>query len=121
MKYFIPLTLLVAGAAFVGCSKQQETATSGEEASPVTVAAINENCPIMGGAVTEDGGQVSFNGQTVGFCCEECIEKFQALSDDEKTEALTKAEHAHGGEHDHGDHEDGDHDHKVEGEKPEAS
>ncbi len=119
MKRFIPLTLLVAFAAFVGCSSQDDatSAGGGGTTESADVGPVNENCPIMGDAITEDGGQVDFNGQTVGFCCEECVEKFQALSDDEKTEALAKAEHAHGGDHDHGDHGD----HKDEDEKTEAS
>ena len=136
MKRFIPLTLLLATAAFVGCSKQDDatSAGGGGTTDSASVGPINEHCPIMGEDVTEDGGQVDFNGQIVGFCCEECAGKFQALSDEEKTKALADADHAHGdhdhGDHDHGghdhkdgdhDHKDGDHDHQEEAAKTDAS
>lgn len=108
MRYFVTMTLLITATTIIGCSNAPvETATA-------VAKAINENCPIMGGAVTEEGGTVEWNSQTIGFCCPECIGQFEALSDEEKTTALAKADGPHddaengdGGKHDdHGDHQD---------------
>ena len=63
----------------------------------------------MGGKVTDDGGRVDWNGQTVGFCCPECIPEWNELSDDDKREKLAEAEEA-GQEDSHAGHShDGDH------------
>ena len=119
MKHLVPLPLLFAAVSFVGCSQPQVENMSGgnSDTAAASVAVINTHCPIMGGEVKEDGGTVQWNGKTVGFCCSGCIEEFEALSDEEKAEALAKADekhdgHEHEGEHDH-EHE-GDHEHEEE-------
>lgn len=74
----------------LGCNQSADDATSGDDTttSQSSATADNANCPIMGGEVTAEGGTVSWNGQTIGFCCEGCSEKWAALSDDEKAQAL---------------------------------
>ncbi|MFT7464282.1 MAG: hypothetical protein ACI9EF_002632 [Pseudohongiellaceae bacterium] len=47
-------------------------------------------CPQMGNPVTDEGGSVEWNGMTVGFCCDGCGEKFEALDDMSKGAALVK-------------------------------
>ena len=48
-------------------------------------AAINASCPIMPDhAVSADGGTVEYKGDTIGFCCEGCIDGWNEMSDDEK-------------------------------------
>ncbi|MGD9715185.1 MAG: hypothetical protein AB7V46_24485 [Thermomicrobiales bacterium] len=76
----------------LGCNQAADDATSGDDSptSQSSATADNANCPIMGGEVTAEGGTVSWNGQTIGFCCEGCSEKWAALSDEEKAEALAE-------------------------------
>lgn len=126
MKTWLASSLLLTVALIAGCSQPSDTTTT--ETSPADADAtssvsttMNEYCPIMGSEVTEDGGRTEWNGQMVGFCCPGCIEKFEALSDDEKAAALAKAEAEHAG-HNHGDHDHGNHDHGThDGEATEAS
>ena len=54
------------------------------------VATLNAKCPMMGNAVTAEGGTASFAGQTIGFCCDGCGPKFAKLSDIEKVAALAE-------------------------------
>jgi len=40
---------------------------------------INNTCPVMGRAVSKDTPyKVEYKGETVGFCCAECVKKFKA-------------------------------------------
>ena len=69
----------------VGCS---QSATGPEQsATESTVTLANTACPIMGGPVDETV-TVDWNGQTVGFCCADCIPAWNELSDEEKAEKL---------------------------------
>lgn len=97
MRYFLCASLMAGMFVITGCSE------SGS--APATVAvASNSICPIMGHEVTDDGGRVEFDGKTIGFCCSECIEKWNALSAEDKAEHL-KNPPGEEGEHDHGEHE----------------
>jgi hypothetical protein len=116
MRCFINMTVLLAATTIIGCSNAPvETTTA-------VAKVINKNCPVMGGAVTADGGTVEWKNQTIGFCCPDCVEQFEALSDEEKTAALAKAESGHD-DHEHADGEDHDDhgDHQHDGEAPEDS
>lgn len=99
MRYYVLSFVLLAAIVAVGCTQQASTPASPTAAT--STETINEHCPIMGGDVTPEGGTADWNGETVGFCCDGCIEKWQALSEDEKKAALAKAEEGHSS-HDHG-------------------
>jgi hypothetical protein len=73
-KILICLALSVSVAA---CS-----AASAESAS-----VVNANCPMSGDPVKE-GSAAEFNGETIGFCCNDCISDWDGKSDEEKTAAL---------------------------------
>lgn len=60
-------------------------------AGAVAAAAVNAKCPMMGHAITADGGTATFKGHTIGFCCEGCAPKFEKLDDAGKIAALAKA------------------------------
>ena len=53
---------------------------------------VNAMCPIMGKAVDpKDGGSAPWaDGKKVGFCCPGCSDKWNALTDDEKTAKLAQ-------------------------------
>ena len=50
-------------------------------------AVVNDECPMMGGAV-EAGIEVDFKGKMVGFCCADCVPAWQGLSEEEKEAKL---------------------------------
>jgi hypothetical protein len=107
------LVLAVVAALFVGCADSQ----NGDGSAPVgttdtqadaILTSVNTHCPIMGSEVTDDGGRVEWNGKTVGFCCPQCIDGWNELSEEEKEAKLMAAgkgaEHAEDGhDHDHAD------------------
>ncbi len=78
---------------------------------------VNTKCPMMGSDIepdeVSDDLKLTFQGETVGFCCPPCLGAWENLSDEEKAEKLGKAREnpkgrGHGGhesDHDHGDHE----------------
>ena len=115
MRYLACASLMAGLFVITGCSES--------DSAPAAVAvASNSVCPIMGHDVTDDGGRVEFDGKTVGFCCSGCIEKWNALSAEDKAEKLKNppSEEGDHGVHDHDEHENheahGDHDHGDEGE-----
>ena len=100
MRIMILLCLLVTALTFTsGC------ADSGTD-SPAIATVVNTICPIMGHEVTDDGGRAEFDGKTVGFCCPGCIDKWEALSDEEKTAKLANPSDSHDDHGDESEHED---------------
>ena len=72
---------------------------------PAAIVAVNDLCPIMGGNVTKDGGTASWKGKTIGFCCPECIEQWEALSEADKETKLASADKNNAShDHDHAQH-----------------
>ena len=59
--------------------------TSGDAAAPVNV-----NCPLAGEPIVADAS-ATFEDTTVGFCCKNCLGKFEVMDDAEKREVVTKA------------------------------
>lgn len=103
----ISLSAFCAALALnVGCAQHSAPVEISDGSSPATATAKadNKNCPIMGHPVAEDGGSSTWNGKTIGYCCEGCKPKFEALSDDEKAAKLAKADATnHSGHEGHGD------------------
>lgn len=76
------ITAALFAAAMIGCTAEAEM-------GPQTANAL---CPQMGSEVTAEGGTVEWNGMTIGFCCEGCPQKFEALDDAGKTAALKEVD-----------------------------
>ncbi len=53
-------------------------------------AAANSKCP-MSGKAADPAVTVAYGDQTVAFCCGGCIDRWQKLSDDEKSAKLAAA------------------------------
>ena len=114
MRLSILMALFTVLPLAAGCSQPSaptETTDSAQPSATETAAAEssaatdNKNCPIMGHAVSAEGGSTTWNGKTIGFCCDGCKPKFEALSDDEKAAKLAAADKDEHGDHaDHGDH-----------------
>jgi len=97
------LSLLLSAAVLVGCN--QSVPNDSAETADASAQTVNEVCPIMGGKVTAEGGTVEWNGKTIGFCCDGCEEKWEALTDHEKTEKLAAAQTKVNEDAPHGDHD----------------
>ena len=119
MRKFIPLTsITVVGLfSFSGCIQSTDTAIDTTPPAVTTeaqtVSFANTKCPIMGGKPKAEL-TAQYEGNTIGFCCEGCHEKWAALSADEKAEKFAKV----GGETEpHEDHAEHDGDHAEHGDQ----
>jgi hypothetical protein len=85
--YKLAVGAIVMAGVLTGCEKKSETANTGNTTS---TAAVNTVCPIMGEPVTLKSPTVQFGTVTVGFCCDECVDKWAAWSDEQKTAFVNK-------------------------------
>ena len=51
-------------------------ATATQPATTQPAAPVNKKCPVSGEDVNPKGKTVTYKGKVVGFCCDDCIEKF---------------------------------------------
>ncbi|MAY74488.1 MAG: hypothetical protein CMJ31_07265 [Phycisphaerae bacterium] len=91
------LTVFIAAVALgslatvgvtAGCASNGANATASNE---LAVQPVNEVCPIGGHDVVPSVGTVSYMGKEVGFCCEGCLDGWQAMTPAEKDAALAAA------------------------------
>ena len=77
--------LLVAGVS-LGCASKSKTTTA-------SAAPVNKMCAIMHEHPVEatEPATISWKGQTVGFCCADCIDEWNKLSSSDKDKALAAA------------------------------
>ena len=56
-----------------------KVAATAPATAPSTQAAVpvNKKCPVSGEDVDPKGKTVVYKGQTIGFCCEDCVEPFK--------------------------------------------
>lgn len=84
-KFVVMSACAVIACSFAGCKSSEETeSTSGE-------VMINETCPVCPGKASAEHTATSKDGQTVGFCCDSCESKFNNLSREEQTKAISQA------------------------------
>lgn len=97
MKRLIILGAACAAACVCGCSSSQGSSASagGAEASASAryAAPVNKFCPIMNEHAVPgaDPTTVTYKGQTVGFCCADCIDTWEKMPDALKDKALREA------------------------------
>ena len=97
MKISLSALILALGlmVSTVGCDNGSKAAPTNTTTTKTDTneneMAVNTICPIMGNEVDPDAATVEFKGQTVGFCCEGCDEKWNKLSDEEKEQELAEA------------------------------
>ena len=89
--------IVVFAVGLIGCKKPAATEKGGGATTKpaATVATVNSKCPMMGNKF--NSAKVApelvreFGGKKVGFCCAGCPEKWDKLSDIEKTAKLATA------------------------------
>ena len=80
------LLLCAATLLLMGC-KSTSTETSTSEAAK----AINANCVMQQDRAVDPDVTVTFEGTTVGFCCNKCAGKFETMTTEDKQAAVAKA------------------------------
>ena len=86
MKRIVATVLLSAAAIAVGCASQSKGTTA--SAAPVNkICVINTEHPVK----AKNPPTVAWKGQTVGFCCADCIDGWNKLSAADKDKALATA------------------------------
>jgi hypothetical protein len=98
------LTLGVSAFGLIGCQSTSNTRVADggaccadaacdgtcEGDAGATISQVsNTTCPFSGEAVKASAKTVSFQGQDVGFCCNGCADKFEAMTDADKMAALS--------------------------------
>jgi len=72
-----------------GCPEKEEQEP---EVTKPGVKVVNSHCPIMGTELDSDNVPADltreFLGEKIGFCCAECLPKWDELSEMEKAEKL---------------------------------
>lgn len=71
-----------------GCQSEQKA--SSEQPQEVAAMSVNKTCPI-GGHKAVASKTVAYKGKTIGFCCSDCIESFNEMTEAEKDAVLAKA------------------------------
>jgi hypothetical protein len=97
LQYCSIVVLLSAGLVLAGCQKTKEeppaakpTTGATQPEKPAASTAMNKVCPVSGEPVGAGGTTVSFQGHTVGFCCDDCIATWNSKTDEEKLAFVTK-------------------------------
>jgi len=52
-------------------------------------ATVNTKCPMSGEALGADACTTTFQGNTVGFCCNNCMSKWNGMTDADRKAKLT--------------------------------
>lgn len=83
-------TVMVAMLTPVGCASRKEAEC--QQVKPGTVTTVNVYCAVMhDDPVDPSVKPASWKGQSVGFCCEDCIERWEKKSPAEKDASLQAA------------------------------
>ena len=77
---------LVVLLSLCACASREESPVA-----PASVAAANARCPIMPDLDADGHTFVEWKGRRVGFCCAECIERWDRLTDAQRARLLDAA------------------------------
>ncbi|MCA8953575.1 MAG: hypothetical protein KDE27_28950 [Planctomycetes bacterium] len=72
---------LVCGLAFTACASNDAMATP----TGADMMVINQGCPLMPEHAVDPDVTVEYMGHKVGFCCEKCVGKWEAWTEEQKT------------------------------------
>lgn len=82
------LALAIGTIALVGCNADDDHSMMGG-ADPA-MGMMNETCPVMNEPVDPDGPTVTYQGQTIGFCCPGCVDGWKNMSESQKQAFVAK-------------------------------
>jgi hypothetical protein len=89
----IVLVAVIGLAVLGGCKKDEPVK---EEPVEGKVSFVNTNCPIMTASVIDPAKVTAdliteFKGEKIAFCCADCPEQWDALSDEDKIAKLASS------------------------------
>ncbi len=84
-KLLCTLFASVALLSFGACSTTSTSTTS------KSAAMANTTCPVSSEALGKDACTTTYDGKTIGFCCKNCMTKFNGMTDAEKKAKVTAA------------------------------
>ena len=94
-KSLILAAATLAAFTLVGCNSSSKTTSGNGDQNAKTMQTagkpVNAKCPVSGEEVPANATTVSYQGKTVGFCCDHCVAKWNAMSDAEKQQKLAAA------------------------------
>ena len=84
------LIVLLAALIATGCASDEGSPNTASRptaagAAGGSSAPINTHCPVMPDHPIDPAVTVSYQGQSVGFCCDGCIAAWNGLSDAERS------------------------------------
>lgn len=82
MKHLSTTLLFSAFLALAACSSTNN-ATNGK--------AMNATCPVSGKAIDDASPVTTFDGKTIGFCCNNCVSKFNGMPSADKQAKITSS------------------------------
>ncbi len=74
-------TAIVLSSLFVAAACSSTSTTNSK--------AMNATCPVSGKAITAENPTTSFDGKTIGFCCDNCVSKFNGMPTADKQAKVT--------------------------------
>lgn len=83
MKHLLLAALACAALALAACKS-----TEGDSMDSAGMQTANTMCPMMPDHEVDPEVTTTYEGQTVGFCCSDCVPKWNALSDEQKEARL---------------------------------
>lgn len=88
MKPLAAAVVLTACAGLCACASNSKTSASASAGKPV-----NKVCPMMleHDVPEKNTATVAYKGQTVGFCCADCIDGWEKMSDAKRDKMLAEA------------------------------
>jgi hypothetical protein len=100
-RQFAGTVVAASLVALAGCNTNNTapapvTTPQGPQASAPPVRVINTMCPIGGDEFGSEPRPASLSrqwqGKPIGFCCRNCVSKFDKMTEAKKTEVLTRAQ-----------------------------
>ena len=83
MRKLLPVVLL--SLTLGACQSTSETAAEAE------MGVLNKHCPMMPDHEIDEDATMTYNGYTIGFCCDGCVDKFDAWSTEKKDAFVTES------------------------------
>ena len=70
--------------ALAACQNEKAASPTTAPTSQPSMGMLNSTCPISGEPVSGEAKTADYNGHKIGFCCNMCVGKWEAMSDAEK-------------------------------------
>ncbi|MFY9345844.1 MAG: hypothetical protein WAT39_25355 [Planctomycetota bacterium] len=90
MKNLARIVLVSSLFLFAGCAGPSATDNTGRGMSDAA-ATLNSKCVVSGEALDAKSPTVAYMGGKVGFCCKDCVAKWNDMDDAAKKAAVAKA------------------------------